>query len=88
MAAAAIPLALQLASVYVPEIITWIRQIRKKDGTIVNTMTIIEKLDEADAQFADNIAASQKWFMEHGLNADGSPIVPPAPPAPPAAPGT
>ena len=76
MAAAAIPIALDLASKYLPAVITLIKQIKKKDGSVVTIATIVATLDEGDADFQDNLRADADWFAAHGMNPDGSPMSP------------
>jgi len=75
MAAAAITLALTLAEQYGPAVITFIKQIRKKDNTgVVTSVTILAKLDEADADYASNVKADADWFAAHGMLPSGDPV--------------
>lgn len=78
MAAAAITLALNLAAQYGPAVITFIKQIRQKDGNVVTSVTILAKLDAADAQFEDNLKADADWFAAHGLGPEGEVVSAPA----------
>jgi len=85
MGAAAITLGLNLAATYLPQVILLIKQIRQKDGTVITVATVVSKLDEADADFQDNLNADAAWFAAHGYSADaadvakGSPAPSPAP---------
>ena len=72
-----ITLGLNLAAQYSPAIITFIKQIKQKDGSVVTSVTILAKLDEADADFNDNLKADADWFAKHGMTADGTPVKPP-----------
>lgn len=67
---------INLGSVLVPAVITYIRQIRHKDGSVTTMAVVISRYDENDAGFQANIAADDAWFDKNGLTPDGKPKPP------------
>lgn len=59
---------------YLPAQITFVRQVFKKDKTVATSITVVQKLNEGDADFDDNMKANDQWFASHGLDSDGMPL--------------